>query len=105
MYLIKMIPGETADLKVQGLVFTPTGRALCVHSALLQTVMGSAWEWKSKGLFWNSSAGSSEVWDCFLLQYLTVESQETCKPGLQSCNCPSSLKTCKKRLTRNSSPS
>lgn len=40
-------------------------------------MMGSAWEWKSKGLFWNSTAGSS------LQQPSAAESQETSKCGLQ----------------------
>lgn len=75
-----MIPGEGADLKAKGLVLTPTCRPLGMLSTLVQTVMASAWEWKSKGLFWNSTAGSSEVWDCSLLWCLTVESQETCVP-------------------------
>jgi len=78
-----MIPRKTADLEVWGLVFTTACKPLGMPSALVQPVMGSAWEWERKGVFWTSSAGSSEVWDCSLMQCLTAESQENCKPGLQ----------------------
>lgn len=73
MHLIKVKAGEIADLKPWGLVFTPTCRPL-----------GSVCKWESKGLCWNSTAGSSEVWGFSLPQCLPVESQETWLAKVQS---------------------